>query len=125
MSLSQDPVKLAASKRFIEFAHNPDINAAWLNKMAAGCYLPCTDAASRSPVFTDNEIVRTFGVAIANEIEASKNGKLFGFTSDLPVTTIGSVTGANIISEMSQKVVFGQSAASAAAEADALIRSLE
>ena len=126
MVLSQDEAKIEASKKFIEFAHTPDINAAWVNKMAAGCYLPCTDAAAQSPVFTDNPIVQTFDVAIKNEIEASKDSKLFGFTSDLPVPIIGSVTGGNIISEMSQKVVFGQvDAAGAAAEAEAIIQSFE
>lgn len=126
MVLSQDEMKIEASKKLIEFAHTPDANAAWLNKMAAGCFLPATEATAKSPVFMDNEIVKTFEVAIKSEIESSQHGKMFGFTSDVPVPTIGSVTGANIISEMSQKVAFGQTdAATAAAEAEALIKSYE
>lgn len=126
MCLAQDQDKIDASKEFIEYAHRPDVNAAWLNSMAPGCFLPCTDATAQSEAFTSDEIVKTFTVAIQNEIQASQSGKMFGFTSETPVQAIGSVTGANIISEMNQQVTFGSmDPEQAAAEAQTKIESFQ
>lgn len=126
MCLAQDEEKIEASKEFIEYAHRPDVNAAWLNKMAPGCFLPCTDATAQSEEFLSDDIVKTFTVAIENEIKASQSGKMFGFTSENPVEAIGSVTGANIISEMNQQVTFGSmEPAEAAAEAQSKIESFQ
>ena len=94
--------------------------------MAPGCFLPCTDATAQSNAFKSNDIVSTFEVAIGNEIKSSQTGKMFGFTSERPVTAIGSVTGANIISEMNQQVMFGaMDAKTAAAEAQAKIEDFQ
>ena len=123
MSMAKDEAKLDASKRFIEFVHTPDINAAWVNKMQAGCFLPCTEASAATDTFKDNSIVQAFSDSIQNEIDASQSGKLYGFTSDPPVAASGPMAGANTVSEMMQKVVVGQmDAKEAVAEADSAIR---
>ena len=81
---------------------------------------------AQSEEFLSDDIVKTFTVAIENEIKASQSGKMFGFTSENPVEAIGSVTGANIISEMNQQVTFGSmEPAEAAAEAQSKIESFQ
>jgi multiple sugar transport system substrate-binding protein len=109
MVFSQDPAKAAASQRFLEFMMEPANYIPWLIAMGGGTtFLPITKTGMESPLFTQNEVVKTYSASIQAELDASTRSQFYGFDYATPNANIGPVNGNNIVAEAFQKVLLGE-----------------
>jgi len=100
---------LEAVKKFILFMMRPDINAILTAEMEPGSFVPVTEAAQKSEHYWNNPVIKAFKHLNEVIIEATNYGTLYGFEHGYAANlAIGSISGANIIAEMIQKVVTGE-----------------
>ena len=100
---------LEAVKKFILFMMRPDINAILTAEMEPGSFVPVTEAAQKSDHYWNNPVIKTFKHLNEVIIEATNYGTLYGFEHGYAANlAIGSISGANIMAEMIQKVVTGE-----------------
>ncbi len=113
-------------KTFVKFIMRPDINAMLTAGMEPGGFYPCTEAARESGAFWQNEYVKAFPIVNDVAMEEVQHGTLYGFTHEEVVNKgIGDVVGANVLSEVIQRVIVqGQSVEDAVAWGQAEIEEL-
>ena len=106
---AEDPDRLDAVMRFIEFVHRPEINAILTAEQEPGAFLPCTEAAvaPESPYWKD-PIISFYPELNRIAVEEVKKGTLYGFgPKGLQNKKMGEVSGALVLAEVIERIVTG------------------
>ncbi len=104
MLLTDKKEQVEAAKRFLDFLFEPENNGEWLAGMDPGLFLPVTGATLEADSFWNNPVIAKYRGHVEMMIEASKYGKLFGFTRGIVNPQIGRISGQNILAQIVQKI---------------------
>jgi multiple sugar transport system substrate-binding protein len=109
------PGHLKATYNFIRFIMRPEINAILTTSEPGGFY-PTTRAAMNAPEFWNDAVVSRFEKMNKAAVNALNYATLFGFESGRWVNLgIGDIIGADVLSQVVNKVVTGEMTAEKAA----------
>ena len=106
----KDKTKLEASKDFVRFMMQPEINAILTSGQEPGGFFPCTEAAAEAPEYWDHPVVKRFESIHRIAIESLQEyATLYGFEYGKWVNIgIGDITGADVLADVVNKIVSGQ-----------------
>jgi multiple sugar transport system substrate-binding protein len=106
----EDKTKLEASKDFVRFMMQPEVNAILTSGQEPGGFFPCTEAAAKAPEYWDHPVVKRFESIHKIAIESLQEyATLYGFEYGKWVNIgIGDITGADVLGDVVNKIVSGQ-----------------
>ena len=106
---AEDPDRLEAVARFLEFLHRPDIAAILSAEQEPGAFYPCNEAAiAPDAPFWKDPIISFYLDVNKIAIESIKVGTLYGFgPKGLQNEKMGEVSGALILAEVINRIVSG------------------
>lgn len=115
MVLSDDEAAQSGAAEFLTWLLQPEHYGDFLNA-EPGLFLPVTDNGAELESWRSNEVVSTYGECVDAMLDQSQTGELFGFVDGQYISSIGEISGQNILAQAIQQMyVNGMSPADAVA----------
>lgn len=115
MVLSKDKAKQDGAGKFLEWLLDPKQYGDFLNA-EPGLFLPVTDNGAADSSWRKNPVISKYKTCVDAMLKQSETGELFGFTDGQYISSIGKISGQNILAQaVQQMTVNGKSAKEAVA----------
>jgi len=115
MILSKDKAKQQGAGKFLEWVLDPKHYGDFLNA-EPGLFLPVTENGATESNWRDNPVISTYKNCVDAMLKQSETGELFGFVDGQYISSIGEISGQNILAQaVQQMTVNGMSAKEAVA----------
>ncbi len=101
--MTKDPAKIAASKEFIKYLLEPEVNGVFLNA-EPGLFLPVTEDVMAASSYKDHPTITEYKDCVDLMMKQAESGQLFGFTHGQYTMSIGEITGQSLIAQAVQKM---------------------
>ncbi len=103
MVLSKDKAKQQGAGKFLEWLLDPKQYGDFLNA-EPGLFLPVTDNGATESDWRKNSVISTYKNCVDAMLEQSKTGELFGFVDGQYISSIGEISGQNILAQAVQQM---------------------
>ncbi len=113
MVLSKDKAKQQGAGKFLEWVLDPKHYGDFLNA-EPGLFLPVTNNGATESNWRQNPVISTYKNCVNAMLKQSQTGELFGFVDGQYISSIGDISGQNILAQaVQQMTVNGMSAKNA------------
>lgn len=110
MILSKDKAKQKGAGKFLEWVLDPKHYGDFLNA-EPGLFLPVTENGATESNWRENPVISTYKTCVDAMLKQSETGELFGFVDGQYISSIGEISGQNILAQaVQQMTVNGMSA---------------
>jgi multiple sugar transport system substrate-binding protein len=103
MVLSKDKAKQDAAGKFLKWVLDPKQYGDFLNA-EPGLFLPVTDNGASKSNWRKNPVISTYKSCVDAMLKQSETGKLFGFVGGQYISSIGQISGQNILAQAVQQM---------------------